>query len=293
MLITLEGLAHPIEFDGGAEALVPVLERVLTGWTIRKGGKIQAQPKIRLTAGPKGFERRSPWIEAGHMAVYLDPVDAVCDMLLDVERAFVDDAPARGDDLSMILHAAAVEMGPKESDGDDAGLVVFPSTHATGKSLLTVALAHGGHRVFADDQVPLKPGTPATGIAPGFLPRLRRPLPDGLDDDLASFIRTHEGPTSGQFRYVDLAADRLAPLGATAPVKGVVLLERQDGAEPAVQDATEAEVLKACVLQSFGRTLSALDVLDHLHAMVLGAKCVKLRYADAPQAVRLLEEMFA
>lgn len=289
MLITLEGLAHPIEFDGGAEALVPVFERVLTGWTMKKGGKAKAEPKIRLTAGPKGYERRSPWIEAGHMAVYLDPVDAVCDMLLDVERAYVEDAPARGDDLSLILHAAAVEMGA----GDDVGLLVFPSTHATGKSLLTVALAHAGHRVFADDQVPLKPGTPATGIAPGFLPRLRRPLPSGLASALSDFIRGHEGPTSGQFRYVDLKADRLAPLGTTAPVKGVVLLERQSGVEPAIEAATEAEVLKACVLQSFGRTMSALDVLDHLHAMVLGAKCVKLRYADAPQAVRLLEETFA
>lgn len=289
MLITLEGLADPIEFDGGAEALVPVLERVLFGWRVKKAAVAKAVPKIRLTAGPQGYERRSPWIEAGHMAVYLDPVDAVCDMLLDVERAYVEDAPKRGQALSMILHAAAVEMTP----GPDSRLVVFPSTHATGKSLLTAALAHAGHRVFADDQVPLIPGTPATGIAPGFLPRLRRPLPDGLDGDLAGFIRGHEGPVSAKFRYIDLDQGRLAPLGTCAPITGLVLLARADGAEPVLEPASEAEVLKSCVLQSFGRAMTAIEVLDHLHAMVQGAKCVKLRYADAPQAVRLLEEAFA
>lgn len=286
MLLKLEGLSHPIAFEG-TEEVVPVLERVLRGWSVSttRSGK----PRIRLSKGGEGYERRSPWIEGGGAMVLADPVDAVCDLILDLERAYVEDAPRRGEALTMVLHAAAVEMGT----GDDAGLVVFPSTHATGKSLLTAALAHAGHRVFADDQLPLLPGTPATGVAPGFLPRLRRPLPAALADDLTAFIRGHEGPLSERFRYVDLDATRLAPLGTAAPVKGVVLLERGDGVKLRVEDASAAEVLKACVLQSFGRTLSALEVLDHLHAMVSGAKCVKLAYGDAPQAVSALEEVFA
>ena len=288
MLIDLEGLENPIDF-GDADALVPVLKAVLRGWRVEKAPQAALAPRIRLSLGAKGYERRSPWIETDKALAFHDPVDAVCDLLLDVERAYVEDAPARGEAVLSLLHAAAVEMGAD----DQKGLVVFPSTHATGKSLLSVALAQAGHRVFADDQLPIISGAQTLGVAPGFLPRLRRPLPDGLDADFAAFVRAHTGPQSSRFRYVDLGEGQLAPRGTQTPVRGVVLLERVDGAEPSIAPVSEPQVLKACVLQSFGRSQNALDVLDTLHVMVQGAQCVKLTYANAAQAVALLEETFA
>jgi len=269
--------------------LVAVLKAVLRGWNVREVADSKAPPKIRMSLGPRGYERRSPWLDAGTAVALHDPVDAVCDLLLDIERAYVEDAPARGEGPRPVLHAAAVEMG----SGDHKGLVLFPSTHATGKSLLTVALAHAGHRVFADDQVPIQSGKRTEGLAPGVLVRVRRPLPDGLDAELADYVRTQAGPESARFRYVNLGNAGLASLGSRAPVNGIVLLERADGAKPAITVAPEAEVPKACVLQNFGRKQNALQILDTLHAMVQGAKCVKLTYTDAPQAVALLEEAFA
>jgi hypothetical protein len=269
--------------------LVEVLKKVLRGWTVETVGEGVGTPRIRLNLGPRGYERRSPWIEAGTAIALIDPVDAVCDLLLDLEHAYVEDAPARGEAALSILHAAAVEMGPP----DAKGLVVFPATHATGKSLLSVALAHAGHRVFADDQVPILTAKQTQGIAPGFLPRLRLPLPNDLPADLAAFIRGHAGPQSARFGYVDLNAEQLAPLGTRAPVKGVVLLERKADARPILTPANEAQVLKACVLQNFGRKQNALQVLDTLHTMVQSATCVTLTYGDAAQAVALLEETFA
>lgn len=279
MWIKLKGLNAPISFDG-ADALVPVLKSVLRGWTVQDVASGQGQPQISLTAGPRGYERRSPWIPSGGALVCLDPVDAVCDLLLDLERAYIEDTSSL-----LALHAAGVKIGD--------GVVVFPSTHATGKSLLTTALAHAGMRVFADDQLPIVPGTPTTAVAPGFLPRLRRPLPDDLSPDLTDFIRAHPGPLSQKFRYVDLDDVVLAPLGERAPITGVVLLNREPGAKPKIEPALDAAVLKACVLQSFGRTLGALEVLDHLHAMIKGAHCVKLTYATATEATALLQETFA
>lgn len=279
MWIKLQGIQAPISFDG-AEALVPILKSVLRGWTLRDVPKGKGTPKIRLTAGPRGFERRSPWITGGDALVLMDPVDAVCDLLLDIERAYIEDSATL-----LALHAAGVKIGD--------GLVVFPSTHATGKSLLSVALAHAGHRVFADDQLPIVPDTPTVAVAPGFLPRLRRPLPGDVDPALTDFIRAHSGPLSQSFRYVDLGQKVLAPLGERAPITGVVLLDRTPGVQAKIKAATEAEVLKTCVLQSFGRTLGAIEVLDHLHAMIKDAHCVKLSYATATEATALLQETFA
>lgn len=297
MFLKLAGIEKPLEFDG-TEALIGVLKAVLRGWRVTEMRKVPSKSKaksaIRLSVGPKGYERRSPWVEAGSAMVLIDPVDAVCDLLLDVKRAYADDAPKRGEKVLSIVHAAAVEMG----EGADRGLVLFPSTHATGKSVLSVALAHGGWRVFSDDQLLVLPsgaGKPTFGVAPGFLPRLRRPLPAGLDPALVEFIRTHEGPHSAKFRYVDLPEDRLAPLGARAPIKGVVLLDRndKDGGAVHIEPASEADVLKACVMQSFGRAADALTVLDTLHAMVKETKCIKLSYSNASQAVTALQETFA
>ncbi|HEY9081116.1 hypothetical protein [Magnetovibrio sp.] len=288
MWLRLDGIKQPLRFDGTDE-LVDVLNDVLRGWRLTRLDSSPDMGLIHLSKGPKGYQRRSPWIERGTAVVHPDPVDAVCDLLLDLHHAFIEDSAKHGGEAMLTLHAAGVRMG----GGADAGLVVFPSTHASGKSLLTTALGAARHRVFADDQLPIVPGTPTLGVSPGFLPRVRRPLPDDLDDKLAEFIRGHAGPTSDQFRYVDLNADAMAPRGEKAPIKAVVLLDRRDGATPTLTPASESAILKACILQSFGRTLNALEVLDHLHAMIQGIDGYTLSYADAQDAVAVLSEAFA
>jgi len=296
MWLQLDGIEQPVSFDG-ADELVDVLQNVLRGWTITRLDSCSQLAMIQVSKGPKGYERRSPWIERGTAVVHRDPVDAVCDLLLDLQHAFIQDSTSRNDDAMLTLHAAGVRMGM----GDNAGLVVFPSTHASGKSLLTTALGAGlgaglgaaGHKVFADDQLPIVPGTPTLGVSPGFLPRVRRPLPKTLNGALADFIRSHSGPISDQFRYVNLSIEAMAPLGEKAQIKAVVLLNRRDDAAPALTPASESEVLKACILQSFGRKLGALEVLDHLHAMIQGVACYTLSYGDAQDAVPLLEDAFA
>ncbi|PCI37924.1 MAG: hypothetical protein COB46_12520 [Rhodospirillaceae bacterium] len=279
MWIKVKGLNDPIAFDG-VDNLAKILGQVLRGWTFKETKKGKGTPIIRLSAGPRGYERRSPWVQGGDAIVFLDPVDAVCDLLLDLEHAYIKDSGCL-----LALHAAGVKIGSK--------LVVFPSTHEAGKSLLTATLAQAGHRVFADDQLPILPGAPTIAVAPGFLPRLRNPLPDDLDAEVSDFIEKHSGPQSTQFRYVDLADDVLAPLGEQAPIQGLVLLNRTPGASPQMETVGEAEVLKTCVLQSFGRSLNAIEVIDHLHNMVKGAECIKLTYSTVKQAQALLQEKFA
>lgn len=288
MWLRLDGIKQPLRFNG-ADELVDVLQSILRGWSLTRLDSCSDLAMIQITKGPQGYERRSPWIERGTAIVHGDPVDAVCDLLLDLQHAYIEDAANRGAEPLLTLHAAGVRLG----DGDDAGLVVFPSTHASGKSLLTTALGAAGHQVFADDQLPIIADAPTLGVSPGFLPRVRRPLPETLDAALADFIRSHPGPISDQFRYVNLSEDAMAPRGETAPIKAVVLLDRRDGATSNLSPAGESAVLKACILQSFGRKLGAMEVLDHLHAMIKDIACYTLSYGDAQGAVAVLEEAFA
>ena len=288
MWLQLDGIEQPLRFKETGE-LVDVLDAVLRGWSMTRLDACSDVAMIQISKGPQGYERRSPWIEPGAAVVHTDPVDAVCDLLLDLQHAFIEASASRNGDAMLTLHAAGVRMGMAEN----AELVVFPSTHASGKSLLTTALGAAGHRVFADDQLPIIAGTPTLGVSPGFLPRVRRPLPAILDAGLVDFIRSHAGPISDQFRYVDLSIEAMAPRGEKAPIKAVVLLDRRDGATPSLSPAGESAVLKACILQSFGRKLGALEVLDHLHAMIKGIAWYTLSYGDAQGAVAVLEEAFA
>lgn len=289
MILKFHDIDELAAFDG-ADDVAAVLKTLLRGWVVADGSTETEPARIILQNGKNGIERRSPWVEAGADACFADPVDAACDLLLDLERAYAEKSVGHGG-LS-ILHAAAIEMGA----GGERGAVLFPSTFATGKSLLSVACAAAGHRVFADDQVLVAGGAgkqDAEIVAPGFLPRLRVPLPDGLDPALKAYIGAHAGAGSARFLYVDLPDEQLAPLGARAPIKAVVLLQREDGASPSFETLGEAEALKACVLQSFGRTKSALEVLDTLHAMIKGVPIVRLRYGDVVQAVTALQERFS
>ena len=284
MQLQFDCLENPIAFDG-CDELVGVLKGVLCGWG--KGKIISAEdeksaPLITLRRGPAGYERTSPWLEGGRM-VLADPVDAVCDLLLDMERAFI----AASDKL-LALHAAAVEF--------DGALTVFPSTHATGKSTMAVLLAAAGMRVFADDVIPVDPSpktTPSMGVSPGLLPRLRLPLPDDISPERMDFINSHQGPKSESFLYVDMDEKLLAPLGTRAPINRIILLEREQGAAPEIISASNSEILKHTIMQSIGHEVGALEMLDNFNAMVAGAECLRLKYGSSEDGAKLLLERFS
>ena len=280
MQLQFDCLENPIAFDG-CDELVDVLKNVLRGWgegEIIPDTTGASQPLIRLRRGPAGYERTSPWLEGGRM-VLADPVDAVCDLLLDIERAFI----AASDKL-LALHAAAVEF--------DGGLSVFPSTHQAGKSTLAVLLAAGGARVFADDVTPIDPTAGSIGVSPGLLPRLRLPLPDDLSPKSIDFINSHQGPKSESFLYVDMDKNALAPLGTRATVNRIILLEREPGVVAELIPASNSEILKHTIMQSIGHEVGALEMLDNLNAMVAGAECLRLRYGTSEDGARFLLERF-
>ncbi|MDH5187373.1 MAG: hypothetical protein OEW37_00290 [Rhodospirillaceae bacterium] len=282
MELKFEGLKNMISFDG-TEELVPVLEKVLKGWKFKPAkNNASKNPIIRIRRGPTGYERTSPWLNGGKM-VLANPVDAVCDLLLDIERAFIADSGKL-----LALHAAAVEL--------DGGLSVFPSTHNAGKSTLGVLLAARGARLFADDVTPLDPQQGNglfMGVAPGFLPRLRLPLPDDLAPEGADFINSHAGPKSENFLYINLNETQLASLGQSAPVNRIILLERKKDAAAEIITVKKSEILKHTIMQSLNQDVSAIEILDNLNGMVAGCECLRLTYGRSEDAAKLLMSTFA
>ena len=276
MLLAFDTLSAPLELIG-CDELAPDIAGVLRGWRVREiDSTVASAPPVRIAKTDRGYARTSPWL--AKPAVWPDPVDAVCDFLVDLMKWRVAETPGL-----LCLHAAAAEFA--------AGTVLFPSTYRAGKSTLSVHLAATGARLIADDVLPIE-GERNEGVAPGFLPRLRLSLPADSSAGHRNFVRARAALGNRRYLYLALTDDELAPLGARAPIRGVVLLERRPSGPPELVPAEADEVLKTVILQNFARGVPALDILDRLHAIVAGAACYRLRYGACEPAIALLEEAF-
>ena len=275
MLLAFEGLKRPVALIECHE-LAAGIAAVLRGWRIDEvPAEAHASPAITIRGTEDGYRRESEWLTEA--VEFDDAVDAVCDFLVDLIKAFVADTPPL-----LCLHSAAVTIGD--------GLVMFPSPYRAGKSTLVIHLAAAGARVFADDVLPLGAGN--EGLAPGILPRLRLPLRDDAGEAFHRFIDRRRGPANDHYLYVALTEEELAPREIGAPIRGIVLLERMPAARPELLEVGAGEVLKRTIMRDFAYEVSALDALERLHAVVAGARCFTLRYDDGEQAARLLCEAF-
>ena len=276
MLLSFEGLTRPVALVD-CDELAGIIAAILRGWKMHEiTHRETSEPVITIRGIDGGYSRSSHWLS--EPASFGDPLNATCDFLVDLMRAYIAD-----NDRLLCLHCAAARF--------DDGLVIFPSTYRAGKSTLAAHLAAAGTRLFTDDVLPIDSDT-GDGMAPGFLPRLRLPLADDCGDDFRAFVDRNAGPKNARYLYLDLGADALAPFGEALPIRGAVLLEREAGAPAELFPAGVDDILQNAIQRNFAHNLSGLETLDRLHAIVAGAECHTLRYGNARDAVALLEDAF-
>jgi hypothetical protein len=275
----LDGLMAFVDCD----EVVKDLTTILRGWDIREEtGQSSARPVVRLKRTRHGYQRVSPWTKTSserHQAFRTHNTDALFGMHYDLLRWYVEDAQQ----TRPCLHSAAVRFG--------SGLVVFPNTTKAGKTTLTIRLAMAGHQVFCDDWLPIQqPGS--LGVALGILPWLRLPAPADVRGDFKRFLKARRGPNNRRWTYVNLRDKELAPQGAAAPVRGLVLLDRKAGSEARLESVTKDKMLTELIEQNYARQLPAMGIFDKLHALTEAADCFSLRYASVSQATSLLQDAF-
>jgi hypothetical protein len=270
------GLLHPVTFIN-SDSLYPYILAILRDWGIEKIDPVDDKPPvITIQKTEAGFERRSRWLTKP--AIFQDPVDAVCDLVVDLIHAYVADNSGL-----LCLHCAAVEFSQ--------GLVVFPNTYRAGKSTLSLKLVSSGARLFTDDVLPITKQSDL-GVALGILPRLRMPLPKNVKQTFADFITDRAGPQNTRYLYVKLGPNEQATLGTTATIKGITILQREKNAEPRLLEVKKSMVVKDMILRNFARQNPGLEIVDRLYSIVNNAECYRLRYNHLDEAVNLLEDAF-
>lgn len=275
MLLSFKGLSRPVALIDCDELALDIAD-ILRDWPFKDSVGSAAEPVITVNKTEKGYRRGSPWLSKP--AVYRHRVDAVCDFIVDLVNGYIADDPQL-----LCLHCAAVEF--------ERGLVVFPNPYKAGKSTLSVHLAATGARLFADDVLPIRsPGN--RGVALGILPRLRLPLPDDAGERFLGFVRERSGAKSKKFLYLNLKKKELAPFGTSAPIRGVVLLRREQTENPVLIPVSKGDAMKETIRRNFARKAPALDIFDRLQSVVEKAECFDLRYQTAEQAADLLRNTF-
>lgn len=275
--LQFEGIDQPVMFLE-CDELFPLLKSIFRDSSIVpvfRAPEETAQITIRKTE--EGYERSSLWLE--EPVVHGDPVDAVCDLTVDLIHAFVTDHPGY-----LCLHSAAAFF--------NRGLFLFPSTYRSGKSTLSLHLAFNGVPLFTDDALPVTSEN-NDGMATGLYPRLRLPLPESVTDGFRNYIRQRIALRNDRYCYVSLDQNEQLHLGKTAPIEGIVLLDLNLDCEDMVLEQTgRKEVIKEIILRNFARQNKAIDIVERIYAIAEKADCYKLTYANPDLAAKLLMNHF-
>jgi len=279
--LALGAFSQPLEFVRCGDLADEFLS-ITRGWQSRKLKLGEAGPPFAsIQQMQDGFR----WVSQTHPAPRgwndtppKDRFDALCNIQLHLIECFLIDNPT-----TLCLHCAAVEFGD--------GLVAFPGPSKAGKSTLAVQLAATGMRVFCDDTLLVNPTT-GLGIAPGFLPRVRLPLPAGSETNLAPFVSARGHPQNERFSYVQLDGDEVAPFGTAAPVVGLVLLDRQEKADARFSAVKVGEMLKQTIRRNLAEDAPPADIFDRLLGIVSKAQRYRLEFASGEDAVAALAGKF-
>lgn len=224
---------------------------------------------------PGRFFVASPYLDEPMRGLAL--ASALCALVADLSQAYVDEVPGM-----VGLHCGAFRVGN--------GLVAVTGTHRAGKSTLIARLtAEPALQVFCDDVLPISKA--GEGIALGIAPRLRLPLPATAADGFRAHVAAHLGPSDARYGY--LCPPGLAPHGARAPLRTVIVLDRRTDPVVAGFEALDpGEAFHHLMARNLGLFESADGAVAALDLLLSRLVCLRLVYSDLEDAVALLRRAF-
>lgn len=260
-----------------SDTLCQSLATVMPDWRpVAAQGAMEDEPPVTSIRRHEdnSYSYQSWW---GHRPLTgLGLAGATCGAVADLTQSYLDARPG-----IFGLHCGAVRIG--------GHLVAFTGTYRAGKTTLVTRLgSEPDSELFCDDVLPIMPDGMA--LALGIQPRLRLPLPA----DIPQAFRDHvaRSLTVCDHRYGYVSTPHQAPCGERAPLAGLVVLSRHDGA-PAHFHRMETATTAACLIrQNIADPGEAEAHYDHVAAMAGDLPCLKLVYSDLEDAAALIRSAF-
>lgn len=277
MLVSCNLVDATLLFDD-TEEVFRVLQSITDGWSFAETSASDGAPALSVRRDGHGFQI----MEEG-WAPFREPsaVSAACSLVAILLNRVVEDDPA-----FLALHAGAVAIGRQT--------IVFPSTHRAGKSTLAAALALNGHKLVADDILPLDcRGAQACALASGVAPRLRLPLPPSRDLRFRFLAWRWAGPDDGYYRYLRLPRWSRCRFAERFEIGVFVFLERDTSyREPGLCAVSKAHTMRVLLLQNFGTAAPPGTILDRVETVSRLNPAFVMRYSDVGAAACMLGNAF-
>lgn len=230
-----------------AEALMAHLAVHLGGWPVRHAGDAPPPPDIDVVvAGASEIRLESPGAAPLRFDDAADAAGALADALV---SRFTANAGR------LDFAAAAVEA--------PGGLVCLVGPPRSGRTLLALQLAVIGWRLHADSRLAVRVGRgPPAGLCLGLTPRLALPLPADAGPALAEFVDGYLEIRNDRNGYLKLWSGEAAGFGDEAPIRAVVEIGREDGADAVLADAgTHPALGVPAYALRYGKSVEAARVL--------------------------------
>ncbi|MBF0679275.1 MAG: PqqD family protein [Devosia sp.] len=262
-LLRYQGMGETIGLARSASTIRDALDRIAPLWPRAEASH---PARIRVSGRPGKFRLASPWLEEEQTAE--SETSAACALLVEMARSWLHAHPGM-----LCLHCAAFEANGR--------LIILAGTNRAGKSTLAAALGAAGARLYCDDMLPLT--AEGAGIAFGIPPRLRLPVPPALEGSLAA--EAARDLVSADERYGYTSPTNLAPHGATAPLGGIVLIDRADTGAPDFYHVERSEALSQLLLRNLHRDIGAKATIDRLLDIAGSVPVIRMQYAELDAAV--------
>lgn len=271
------GIDDPL-WTKGADPAIEALGRITLGWQPERAAA-SPSPLARLGVRRDGYRITSRWLDEPMGG--LTPTAAACALIADLSQGY---AAARPDHLC--LHSAAVAFAGR--------LIALTGAARAGKSTLVARLsAEADMVIFCDDVLPVDAG--GQGVALGFAPRLRLPMPAMATDRFRAHVVAHQVLADGRYGY--LVTPTLAAHGTRAPLSVILQLARgATGTGAGLHALSGAETLKLICDQDMSAPDDPAGMPDYLARLAALAGQVagyRLMYDDLEDAVALIRHAFA
>jgi hypothetical protein len=185
-------------------------------------------------------------------------------VLAELTRIAVDHSPR------LCIHAGLVSAA--------GGSIAVPGTSGLGKSTLTAALVQAGFGYLSDEVL----AVPRTGGLPA---PFARPLALTAGSWTALGLDPASRPAAGDERLV--APEQLGDLGAPAPVRHVLLVERRPG-PPALAEVSRGAAVPALLNRSFNHFRDPAGSFQAVVDLLRRAQVWTAGYQEAPELAELL-----
>lgn len=271
-----------VEFVDCPEVAAP-LAQVIRGYLVRQENSKAPADRLDLRiwkiGGRYHWDTPYPGPHSSSDRKLLSLNDVVSDVFFHADLVCTDRTVH-----SVHVHGAAVEF--------PAGLVLLLGPHGAGKTTLALELAARGYRIFGDDQFSINVST-GEALSIGRVPVVRLPH-DNSSYEVLEFDSFDEYP---DWRFVDLADTKIAPLGDRKNIAGIVGLTGSETASELIinEDVDRFSLLETLIKRSNHNDVDtpAIEVVRSFTSLIDSSKIFDLRFGNSVQAADALVEYFS